>query len=126
MFRRFERLRSLRIFTVVAVAALVAVFFTVPAYSHGPANLDLKYDLKKQTLTVTVTHAPYDASHFVKEIEIGKNGQSVGKYLYNLQTGESVTYTFQVPAKGGDVLEVKASCSKYGSKTGKIVVPEPT
>jgi hypothetical protein len=125
MSGRFERLRPLRLFAVFAVAALVMVFFTAPAFAHGPANVNLKYDLKKQTLTVTVTHSPYDASHFVKEIEIGKNGQSVGKYLYNVQTGESATYTYPIAAQPGDVLEAKASCSRYGSKTGKTVVEQP-
>ncbi|HPC74145.1 MAG TPA: hypothetical protein P5551_08165 [Syntrophales bacterium] len=126
MFRRFERLRSLRYWTVVAVAVLAMMFSTAPAYSHDPAGVTLKYDLKKQTLTVTVTHAPCDAGHFVKEIEIGKNGRSVGKYLYTQQTGESITYTYPIAAQPGDVLEAKATCSQYGSKTGRIVIREPT
>lgn len=126
MFSRFERFRSLRVFAVVAVTALVMVFFTAPAYSHGPSSVTLKYDLQKQTLTVSVTHSPFSGDHYVKEIEIGKNGQVVGKYPYSAQAGESFTYTYQIPAKAGDTLEVKASCSKYGSKTGKILVREPT
>ncbi|HOD35927.1 MAG TPA: hypothetical protein PLR20_10635 [Syntrophales bacterium] len=126
MFSRFEHYGSSRIFAVVALALLVMALFTAPAYSHGPAKVTLSYDLQKQILTVTVTHSPFGGDHYVKEIEIGKNGQSVAKYPYNTQTGEKFTYTYQISAKAGDTLEVKATCSKYGSKTGKIIVREPT
>ena len=126
MSRKFERSWKSKIFVCAATAVLVMVFFTAPAYSHNPASVTLKYDLKKQTLTVTVTHSPFSGDHYVKEIEVGKNGQSVGKYPYTLQPGEKFAYTYQISAQPGDVLEVKASCSKYGSKTGKIVVKEQT
>ncbi len=121
MSRRLERLWNTKIF-MGAAAVLMMVVFAVPAFSHGPSNVALTYDLGKQTLSVTVTHSPFSDSHYVKEIEVGKNGQSVGKYQYTSQPGETFTYTYKIPAQPGDVLEVKAACSKYGSKTGKVVV----
>jgi len=106
-----------------AVAAvLVMGVFTSPAFSHGPSDVTLNYDQGKQTLAVTVVHSPFSNSHYVKEIEIGKNGKSVGKYPYTAQAGEKFTNTYSIPAQPGDVLEAKATCSKYGSKTGKTTV----
>jgi desulfoferrodoxin (superoxide reductase-like protein) len=103
-------------------AALVMVVFTAPAFSHGPSNVVLNYDLGNQTLSVTVTHSPFSDSHYVKEIEVAKNGQSVGKYQYNSQPGDTFTYTYKIPAQPGDVLEAKATCVKYGSKAGRMTV----
>jgi hypothetical protein len=122
MLMRFEGSWKSKIFIGVASVALVMVVYTAPAFSHGPADVALNYDQGKQVLSVTVTHSPFSDSHYVKEIEIGKNGKSVGKYPYAAQPGEKFTYTYKVPAQPGDVLEAKATCSKYGSKTGKMVV----
>jgi hypothetical protein len=122
MMSGFERLWRSSILMGAVAAGLVMVIFTAPAFSHGPADVTLNYDQGKQTLSVTVTHSPFSDSHYVKEIEIGKNGKTVGKYPYTAQAGEKFTYTYKIPAQPGDVLEVKATCSKYGSKTGRIVV----
>lgn len=122
MFRRSERYGSLRFFGVAAVAVLAVLFLTLPAYSHSPASVTLKYDLGKQILSVTVAHSPFGESHYVKEIDVSKNSQSVGKYLYSSQPGESFTQTYPIAAKPGDTIEVKATCNRVGSRTAKIVI----
>jgi len=122
MSRRFEWSWKSKIFVCAATAVLVMVVFTAPAFSHNPADAALIYDQGKQTLSVTVTHSPFSDSHYVKEVEIAKNGQVVGKYPCGSQPGDTFTYTYKVPALPGDVLEAKATCSKYGSKTGKTSV----
>ena len=123
MFGTIKRSSMSGIFAAALIAAFVLTVTAMPVYAHGPSSVTLQYDQGKQTLSVTVTHAPFNAdSHFVKEIEILKNGKAVGTYAYKGQPGETFTQTYPVPAAAGDVLEAKATCSKYGSRTGKLTV----
>ncbi|MCX5834525.1 MAG: hypothetical protein NTV99_08470 [Deltaproteobacteria bacterium] len=122
MSRRFERSWKSKIFVCAVVAVLVTVVFAVPSFSHNPADVALNYDQGKQTLFVTVTHSPFSDIHYVKEVEVGKNGKSVGIYPYNAQPGEKFTNNYKIPAQPGDVLEAKSTCVKYGSKAGRMTV----
>lgn len=100
--------------------------FPTDASAHPPKDIQLSYDAASQKLTATFTHnsvAP--TMHYIKQVEIKKNGALVSNNLYKSQTDKaSFAYTYSVAAAPGDKLEVTGSCSIYGSKTVKLDIPK--
>ena len=84
----------------------------------------MSYDSTSQMLTVTITHkSPFPSFHYIKSVEIKKNGIVVSTNQYKNQPDQATfTYSYKVAATVGDTLEVKASCSLYGSKTVNLTV----
>lgn len=107
-----------------AVMGLICFLaFMASVYAHGPQTVELKYSGSPPSLTVTVTHTPFHGDrHFINELAIMKNGRSVGIYPLKDQTEGTFTRTYPLSVMPGDVLEVKATCNRYGSRTGKITV----
>jgi desulfoferrodoxin (superoxide reductase-like protein) len=107
----------------VAVFSLIALY-PMAAYAHPPKELKIVYTMTSQKLEVTVTHdSSFTGYHYINKIEIKKNGESVGVHNYKSQpTKSEFTYTYDVPAAQGDVLEVTAECKISGSKTVKATV----
>jgi hypothetical protein len=93
-------------------------------YAHPPQNIHLEYDMFFQNLTVKITHkSAAPDQHYIKSVIIKKNGKVFSTTPYESQPDkETFTYTYKVSAKDGDVLEVTAACSVFGSKTEKISI----
>ena len=110
----------------LAVIFFICVFcFAVkPSYATPPKSVDLAYDAKTQTLSVTINHFTLaKGMHYIKLVEIKKNGVSLSKNEYIAQPTDSVfTYTYKVQAVKGDILEVTASCNFWGHKTSTLTV----
>jgi len=110
---------------ILAVLALVA-FYPAMAGAHGPKEVKLGYDAAAKTLQATITHTNFKADHYIKKVEVTKNGKALIAQEYTSQPAETFTHSYKVEAAAGDVLEVKASCSKFGSKSEKLTVgPAP-
>ena len=104
---------------------LGACFITpVTANATPPSDVQLTYNMSDQTLTATITHASFmPGIHYIKTVEIKKNGQMISTNTYKNQPDKKIfTYSYKIPAINGDEIEVKASCSMYGSKTAKLGV----
>ena len=80
--------------------------------------------MNAQTLSVIIIHDTSAASrHYIKYVEIKKNGTTISKNKYDTQsTGSILTYTYNIAAKKGDVFEVTAICNIWGHKTSTLVV----
>lgn len=60
----------------------------------------------------------FKGSHYIKFIEVKKNGSIVSLNTYNSQpTGDQFQYAYKIPAEDDDVFEVTATCSRGDSKT---------
>jgi hypothetical protein len=90
--------------------------------ANAPQDIKITYDANSQILKVTITHKSSSPnSHYIKYVEITKNGNAIGKNIYDSQPDpETFSYTYNVPAVKGDSLAVKASCSRFGSKTAEL------
>lgn len=113
----------------IGMMGLVATFFFIAlcpltVYAHPPKEVTLVYNMTSQRLEVTVIHeTSFPGFHYIKQIEIKKKGGSISAHDYESQpTKSKFTYTYDVPAAQGDVLEVTASCNLYGSKTVTVTV----
>lgn len=106
---------------ILAALAFVALY-PATAGAHGPKEVKLGYDVASQTLQATITHTNFSAGHYINKVEIKKNGKTAILKEYTSQPTETFTYSYKVEAAVGDVIEVKASCSKFGSKTESLTV----
>ena len=110
----------------VSGAVLLLAFFILfafasgSAFAHGPKDIKLEYDESSQTLQASITHSPFSPGHYVEKVEIKKNGQVAAVQEFKTQSAETFTCAAKIPVQPGDVLEVKAYCSRFGSKTAKI------
>jgi hypothetical protein len=114
-----------RVILIGSFIIAAVVFLTLQpgvAGAHTPSSVMLTYDLPSQTLQVTITHTRFSDSHYINKLEIKKNGNLVSLKEYKSQPAETFTYPFKVTAVAGDILEVKTSCSKFGSKSEKLTV----
>jgi len=118
------RFKTYQIF--ICSLILVAVCFLYPqmSFANAPKDVQLSYDSTSQILSVTITHkSPFPNIHYIKIVEIKKNGNVVSTNKYKSQPDQATfTYSYNVAAKAGETLEVKASCSLYGSKTVNLTV----
>lgn len=102
------------------------VVFLYPAtiMAHPPKGLAAEYDITSQKLTVRIDHNSFSPTmHYINKVEIKKNAQPVINQTYKSQPEKNpFEYTYEIPAKVGDVLEIKASCNMFGSKTISITI----
>lgn len=108
----------------ILMTVLLMAGFPALAGAHSPKEVALSYDQAKKTLEVRITHGVDDPmKHFIDQVEIRKDGKTISKVEYKSQPGEATfLYSYPVDVAPGDVLEVKASCSRFGSKTEKLTV----
>jgi hypothetical protein len=90
--------------------------------AHSPSEVKLDYDISTQMLKVSITHTRFSDSHYINKVEIRKNGNLVSLQEYKDQPAETFVYSYKVTAAAGDILEVKAYCSRFGSKEEKMAV----
>ncbi len=120
-------------------AALTLVLITIccfllplPVSAHPPSAVDLRYDPDIQQLTVAINHTVDNmASHYIYRIEISRNNETSHVFNYTSQpSSSSFTYTYDIPASGGDEFRATAYCSIAGSRTGQLrttaTLPEAT
>ena len=111
---------------LIIVLVFFAACFICPQTSsaHAPKDVQLSYDSTSQMLTVTITHqSPFPNVHYIKIVEIKKNGNAVNANNYKNQPDQATfAYSYKVSAAAGETLEVKAICSLYGSRTENLTV----
>ena len=111
---------------ICSVALIFGAVLGYPqaVYAHGPQTVDLSYNAASQTLTVTITHSsPSTGFHYIKSVEIKKNGALVSNNSYDSQPDpKTFTYTYKLSAAENDKVEVTATCSLWGHKTTAIEV----
>lgn len=111
---------------LIGILMLFAVCFMYPQTSlaNAPQEVKLSYDFESQMLTVTITHkSPFPKMHYIKSVEIKKNGSVVSNNKYETQPDQATfTYSYKVPAAAGETLEATVSCNLYGAKTVNLIV----
>ncbi|RPI71840.1 MAG: hypothetical protein EHM45_22980 [Desulfobacteraceae bacterium] len=103
---------------------ILLTFSPKVANAHPPASVEPFYNMEKQALEVKVTHSSSSlGKHYVKKVMIKKNGEVVGGGDYTGQPDKEVfIYSYPLVVVPGDLLEVKATCSVYGSKSTELKI----
>ena len=109
----------------VLLVFLFLCFSPQITYATAPKSVNLIYDMKAKSLSVSIDHYTLSAGmHHIEFVEIKKNGTFIRKSMYKTQpTGSIFTYTYVIPAKKGDVFEVTATCNLWGHTTSTFTVP---
>jgi hypothetical protein len=111
---------------IIAIIALVAVcgLGIAPVAATPPSAVILSYNEQSSELTVTITHPVVDpTTHYIREVAITVNGKTITNASYTSQPSkDTFTYTYPVPAKPGDDIEVTASCNLVGSRSSHLYV----
>jgi len=115
--------------SIVLLGFTMAVLFFLTgiptdAAAHPPKDVQIGYDAASNTITVSITHTSASLTrHYIKQVEIRKNGAVVSNNLYKSQPEKSsFSYSFAVPAQAGDVVEVTVTCNIYGKKTSTLKI----
>jgi hypothetical protein len=108
----------------VLLTTLLQLGFPFPAAANAPKEVLLTYDVAAKTLTVQITHSSSSPTfHYIEKVEIKKGGKTISTTDYKSQPDQATfSYVYPIEAAPGDVLEAKASCSIFGSKTEKLTV----
>ncbi len=111
--------------------SLIAIAMTLSigraALGHPPNAIDLNYDLTVQELVVLVQHPVNDPNdHYIKEVVVTKNGTEVARKAFTMQSSHrnQTMPPFRFQAAAGDVVEVAATCNKFGKGIEKVTVGE--
>ena len=118
------RFKEYQVFICSLILVVVCFMYPQTSFANAPQDVKLSYDSNSQMLEVTITHkSPFPNFHYIKIVEIKNNGNIVSTNKYKNQPDQATfTYSYKVAAKAGETLEVKASCSLYGSKTTNLTV----
>lgn len=102
---------------------MLCLFQPQIAWADPPQGIQLKYNLNAQILYVTITHSSLmNGSHYVKWIEIKRNGRMVSIQTYKEQpAGGTFTYTYNIPGVEDDTFEVTAACNLWGNKSSAVL-----
>jgi desulfoferrodoxin (superoxide reductase-like protein) len=120
--RRRRDLRGAAVTACALMTILILSLFPASGGANSPQEVVLSYDQARRTLEVRITHASKDpASHYVKKVEIKRADKTIAATEYQSQPGEATfVYVYPVEIDAEDVLDVKATCNIFGSKTAKL------
>ncbi|HAJ25787.1 MAG TPA: hypothetical protein DCG53_00815 [Syntrophus sp. (in: bacteria)] len=123
-----EKAKRAVILSLVGIFTIFALTYLCPTAvnAHAPQKVLLAYDEATKILSVTVTHTRFSEGHYIDRVVIKKNGTVMVTQDYKSQPSETFTYTYKIDAVNGDTLDVKASCSRFGSTSEKITVGKDT
>ncbi len=103
------------------------VFLAIPLFlfAHSPSEISLQYEKEKETLEVKVNHSVRNADrHYIENIIITINDNEYEVLEYDSQTSEnSHDVKTKIPdLSPGDIIKVKAECSRIGSDTKELTI----
>jgi hypothetical protein len=107
------------------ILLLLIALLPMAVFAHAPKKVNLKYDKENGVLTVDAVHPVKDVNdHFIITLAVTVNGEDIETVEYTSQTSlESQDKEIKLPdLKSGDVVSVKATCNKFGSKSGTLEV----
>jgi desulfoferrodoxin (superoxide reductase-like protein) len=112
--------------SVLLVVALATQIISFSSSAHPPQDMKLVYNLETNILNVTITHnSPAPNIHYIKKVEIRKNGELYLEEEYDSQpTTSTFTYSYFVEAEIGDELEVTAYCNINGQITRSLIITD--
>ncbi|MDD2703373.1 MAG: desulfoferrodoxin family protein [Candidatus Omnitrophica bacterium] len=96
--------------------------FLTPAFSHPPDAVNVA--VSANTVAITVDHPVQNPlEHYIRLIEVRLNGEDKIRQTFTLQKGNQQYVMFIIPElKRGDLVEVEATCNKFGTlKTQETV-----
>ena len=111
---------------IAVLFSTVALLLPSVSQANAPSLVEPTYDLAAKTLSVKIRHRSLvNSLHYIKSVEIRVNKTLLSTNEYDKQPGAEYTYTYNVAASPGDVIEVTAKCNFWGSRTVELTIANP-
>lgn len=105
---------------------LVILFlFTLNAFAHPPAAIDLEFDLENNILEASVDHRSGDnRDHYVEKVEVFLNDELIINQDFFLQfDNDQQKLLYLIPgAEEGDLIKLIAYCNQFGSLETEMLI----
>jgi desulfoferrodoxin (superoxide reductase-like protein) len=114
-----------RLISITGILILILfTFSTINVSAHSPSDMNLSYNTNIKELEVSITHQVADPdTHYVFNITIKINDETIQTEDYSSQPGSSFTYLYEdFIATEDDKIEVTAQCNLGGSITETLTV----
>jgi hypothetical protein len=123
-----EREQSMALWKYGILLTILLMALSGLAAAHPPAALQLSYSEQTGEILLTVTHIVEDpATHFIRQAEVRKNGETVQREVYTRQpSAGNFTYRYPVTLNPGDEVVATAECNIGGSATARFIMPGQT
>lgn len=116
-----------QLFFIALIVFSLSCVYPQSGCATPPENVQLAYNLNSQTLSVIITHdTMLKGSHYIKFIEIKKNGAIMSINTYDSQpTGKTFTYYYKIPAIEEDTMQIVVTCNMWGKKISSLLTVMP-
>ena len=107
------------------LTTLLIVMLPIALFAHAPKKVNLSYNNEAGILSASILHPVKNVEdHFIVRMIVTVNDKEVETLEYTVQSSlESHEVEINLPGlKSGDVVSVKATCNKVGSKTRKLEI----
>jgi hypothetical protein len=107
------------------LSMLLGLLIPVIILAHPPSKVIVTYDQNSKKIHIVADHNVKDpTNHFVITLDIKVDGKEVNTLHFTSQTDKLTQVAdYDMPdLKAGQEVEVKATCCKMGSKTGKVKI----
>jgi hypothetical protein len=117
----------IRLICVSLFTFTVCVIALPSAYATPPASIKLRYDLNSHILSVVIVHDNMDkSSHYIRIVEIKKNGTVVSVKAYDSQPQRLLfTYQYRIKAIEEDTFQAIVTCSQGESQASAVLTVAP-
>ncbi len=109
------------------IALIAFCIFPVFLFAHSPREVTLKYekDNEREILKIHIDHSVRNVErHYVESVTININDEEFRVLEFTSQnSSDSHDIKVDLPGlKEGDIVEVRADCSRIGSRSGELKI----
>ncbi len=94
---------------------IITIFLLSPGFGHPPDEVTVA--ISANAVVITVDHPVQNPlEHYIKLVTVYLNGEEKIRQTFTLQKGNQQYVMYTLPElRKGDVVEVEAVCSKFGT-----------
>ncbi|ADQ14631.1 hypothetical protein [Halanaerobium hydrogeniformans] len=110
---------------VFLITAVIIFLFSLTAFSHPPADIEMAFELENNILEASVTHrSQNNQDHFVEKVEIFLNDELMIKQDFLIQSNnDQQNLLYLMPGVvEGDTIKIIAYCNQFGSLEEEMLI----
>ncbi len=113
--------------SVLFIAWIACFIMPACAGATPPSSVRLRHDLASNILVVTIVHDNAGKSdHYIKFVEIKKNGTVVSINTYNTQPSAAIfSYNYRINSLEEDTFQAVVTCSHGESRSSAVLTVVP-
>ena len=100
-------------------------YFCNTVYAHPPAKIEISYNKEEKIVSAVITHTVSNVQkHYIKKVDVSLNGiEIINQKIKRQDKNVTQKVLYYIPeARKGDVVSIKAYCSRSGKLTKEIKI----